>query len=138
MSKKGNDFLLKEGDGADPEVFTTVAGLRGTSFAINGELVDMTTKDSGGFRELLDGGGLKTLSITADGVYLGPDEEEQTNLRDRATDGSLNNYQIDDGEETIEGAFQVVSFEQDGPMNEGQTFSITLESSGQWAVATSA
>ncbi|HSH45109.1 MAG TPA: phage major tail protein, TP901-1 family [Longimicrobiales bacterium] len=135
MSKKGNDFILKEGDGEETESFATIAGLRGTSFAINGETVDMTSKDSGGFRELLDGGGLKTLSITADGVYLGPDEEEQTNLRDRATDGSLNNYQLDDGEETIEGAFQVVSFEQDGPMNEGQTFSVTLESSGEWSVA---
>lgn len=129
----GNLFVLKEGDGEATETFATVAGLRGTSFSINGEAVDVTDKDADGFRQLLDGGGLKTLSITADGTYLTGDAQ-QDNLEARATDGSIHNYQVTDGTKTIEGAFQVVSYEGDGPMNEGATFSVTLESADEWTV----
>jgi len=127
--KKGNVFLLKEGNGASPEVFTTVAALRATSYSINGATVDVSDKDGATWRELLDGGGLKTLMISADGTFE-DSESTQSNLRSRAMDGSLNNYQLDDGEDVLECAFQVASFDADGPLNEGQTFSVTLESSG--------
>lgn len=129
VPKEGNVFLLKEGDGASTEAFVTVAALRATSYQINGEEIDATDKDDAGWRDLLPGGGLKTMSISADGIYE-TGETEQQNLRDRAMDGSINNYQLDDGEEVIEGAFQVTSFEVSGDLNEVQQFSVTLESAG--------
>lgn len=132
--KSGNIFLLKVGDGGSPETFTTVARLRGTSYSINGEQVNVTSKDStDGWRDLLDGGGEKTLTISADGVFIS--DETQVSFRDRAIVGSIDSYQLDDGDEVIEGGFQVANFEGGGDQNAEQTFSITLESSGKPAVS---
>ena len=53
-AQKGSALLMKIGDGASPEVFTTIGGLRSTSISLNEEAVDVTTKDSSGkYRELL-------------------------------------------------------------------------------------
>ena len=56
-AEKGSAFLLKIGNGASPPVYGTVAGLRTTQLSINGEAVNITSKDSGGWRELLTGAG---------------------------------------------------------------------------------
>lgn len=133
--KKGKVFLLKAGDGASPEVFTTVAGLRATSYQISSDTVDVTDKDSeDAWRELLDGGGIKSMSISADGTAESG-EQTQVDLRARALVGSIDNYHLDDGEYTIECGFQVTQFSGDGPLHDGQTFSISLESSGKPAIA---
>ena len=66
VAQKGSLFLLKVGDGGGPEVFTTVGGLRTTSFNINNGTVDVTNKDSSGMRELLAGGGIQTMSLSGE------------------------------------------------------------------------
>jgi TP901-1 family phage major tail protein len=132
-AQPGDLFLLKQGDGAGPEVFTTVAGLRGTSYSINGTQVDVTHKGSAGWRTLLSGGSVASLSISADGVLLatgGALNAQQALLRTRTLARTLHNYQIDDGSDVVQAAFQVTSFEASGPHGGEQTFSITLESSG--------
>ena len=61
---KGSSFLLKDNSTGTP---ATVGGLRSTSMTINGEAVDITTKDSNAFissgndkaRDLLQGGGVE-------------------------------------------------------------------------------
>ena len=55
--EKGSAFLLKVGNGAVPVVYATVAGLRTTQMSVNGEAIVVTTKDSGGWRQLLSGPG---------------------------------------------------------------------------------
>jgi hypothetical protein len=50
-AEKGSAFLLKVGDGGAPPVYATVAGLRATQLAVNGEAVNVTSKDSGGWLE---------------------------------------------------------------------------------------
>ena len=55
-AQKGKDLLVKIGDGATPENFTTVAGLRATTLAFNAQSVDITSADSTDlWRELLTG-----------------------------------------------------------------------------------
>ena len=54
-------FLLKVGNGAAPPVYQTVAGLRTTQLSVNGEAVNVTTKDSGGWRALLSGAGVRSV-----------------------------------------------------------------------------
>lgn len=54
-AEKGSAFLLKVGDGAGTPAFATVAGMRTTQMSVNGEAVNITSKDSGGWRELLSG-----------------------------------------------------------------------------------
>ena len=57
----GKDILLKIGDGGAPEVFTTVAGLRARTIALNARTVDVTDGDSAGrWRELLAGAGVRS------------------------------------------------------------------------------
>ena len=52
-AQRGRDLLLKISDGASPEAFTGVAGLRATSLAFNSAMVDITNADSAGhWREL--------------------------------------------------------------------------------------
>ena len=52
-AEKGSAFLLKVGDGAEPPVYATIAGLRTTQLTINGDAVVITNKGSGVWRELL-------------------------------------------------------------------------------------
>ena len=68
-AEKGSAFLLKVGNGATPVVYATVAGLRTTQLSVNGEMVAVTTKDSGGWRELLSGAGVRSVSVSGAGGY---------------------------------------------------------------------
>src|SRR4028118_1708662 len=70
-AEKGSAFLLKVGNGAQPPVFSTVAGMRTTQMSVNGEAVNVTSKDSGGWRELLSGAGVRSVSVAASGIFTG-------------------------------------------------------------------
>ena len=59
-AQKGKDILIKIGDGAMSEAFTTVAGIRARTVSLNAKTVDATDSDSDGrWRELLAGAGGK-------------------------------------------------------------------------------
>ena len=69
-AQAGKDVLLKIGDGAEPEAFVTVAGLRARTIALNARTVDVTDADSAGrWRELLAGAGVKACSVAGQGVF---------------------------------------------------------------------
>ena len=130
---KGSSFLLKDNSTGTP---ATMGGLRSTSMTINGEAVDITTKDSNAFissgndkaRDLLQGGGVRSMSITASGVFT--DSSRENILRGFAFDGAIQNYDLvfSDGSK-ISGAFLVTSYERAGEFNGEETYSVTLESS---------
>ena len=65
-AQKGNSLLLKAGAVAGSPV--TVAGLRNTSLKLNNAMVDVTNKDSAGYRTLLQGAGEQSITVTADGT----------------------------------------------------------------------
>ena len=65
--EKGSAFLLKVGNGNVPATYETVAGMRTTQLSVNGEAVNITSKDSGGWRELLSGAGVRSVSVSASG-----------------------------------------------------------------------
>src|SRR3546814_5858906 len=73
--ENGSAFLLKIGDGAIPPAYRTVAGLRTTLLSVNGEAVNVTTKDSAGWRDLLSGAGVRSVSVSAAGIFTGSDAE---------------------------------------------------------------
>ena len=68
-AQKGSSLLVKIGDGASPEAFTTIGGLRSTSISLNDEAVDVTTMDSSNARTLLANGGIQTITISGSGVF---------------------------------------------------------------------
>lgn len=135
-AQKGSALLLKSTPTGGSE--TTIAGLRSTSMTINGEMVDITTKDSdalvsGGVtkaRELLQGGGVSNMSISASGVFT--DSALENDIRVRAQKGQIDTYKLVFGDgDNITGSFQITSYERAGEYNGEETYSLTLESSGQ-------
>ncbi len=128
-AEKGRSLLLKIGDGATAEVFATIAGLRSTSMTINGEQVDVTTKDSNGWRDLMANAGVKSVSVSGAGIFKDSAAEEL--LRAASVDQTLDNYEIQfQDANKFAGAFQVASLEYSGEHNGAREYSITLESSG--------
>ena len=90
--EKGSAFLLKIGDGVEPPAFATMAGLRTTQLSINGETVVVTSKDSGGWRELLSGAGVRHVSVAGAGVFTGSAAESR--MRGHALAGQIETYRL--------------------------------------------
>ncbi|NML95422.1 phage major tail protein, TP901-1 family [Novosphingobium olei] len=133
-AQKGSAFLLKISDGAATPTYNTVAGLRTTQMSINGEAVVITSKDSGGWRELLSGAGTRSVSVSAAGIFLGSAAETQ--IRGNALAGTIADYELSfDGGEKMRGRFLVQRLDYSGDFNGERNYTMTLESSGAVAQA---
>jgi len=128
-AEKGRAFVLKIGDGATSETFNTIGGMRSNSMTINGEQVNISDKDSAGWRELLADAGEKSVSLSGSGVFK--DTASEGTLQTAATSQTIDNYEIvfESGAK-FTGAFQVSNLEYTGENNSELTFSASLESSG--------
>ena len=132
--EKGSAFLLKVGDGAATPVYATVAGLRTTQLSINGEAVVVTTKASGGWRELLSGAGMRSVSVAAAGVFTGSAAE--TRVKGSALSGAIDDYELSfESGERMRGRFLVTRLDYAGDFNGERTYTLALESSGAVASA---
>lgn len=128
-AQKGSAFLLKIGDGASPASYETVAGLRTTQMAINGDSVVVTNKDSGGWRELLSGAGTRSVSVSAGGIFLGSVAEAR--VQAHALSGTIDDYELsfEDGAK-LRGRFLVQRLDYSGDYNGERNYTMQLESSG--------
>ena len=128
-AQKGSAFLLKIGDGAVPPVYQTVAGLRTTQMSINGDTVVVTHKESGGWRELLSGAGVRSVSVSAAGIFTGSDAEVR--LRGHALSGTIDDYELSfESGERMRGRFLVTRLDYAGDYNGERNYTLNLESSG--------
>jgi len=128
-AEKGSAFLLKIGNGAAPPVYATVAGMRTTQMSVNGEAVNVTSKESGGWRELLSGAGVRSVSVAASGIFTGSTAE--TRLKSNALGGLLDDYELSfESGERMRGRFLVARLDYAGDYNGERTYTLTLESSG--------
>jgi TP901-1 family phage major tail protein len=128
-AEKGSAFLLKVGDGGDPIAFTTVAGLRTTQLSVNGAMVEITSKDSGGWRDLLSGAGVRSVSVSAAGVFTGSAAEAR--VKGNALSGVLDDYRLSfESGETIGAKFLVTRLDYAGDYNGERSYTLSLESSG--------
>jgi TP901-1 family phage major tail protein len=131
-AEKGSAFLLKVGNGANPPIFSTVAGMRTTQMSVNGEAVNVTSKDSGGWRELLSGAGVRSVSVAASGIFTGSTAEVR--VKGNALSGSLDDYELSfESGERLRGRFLVTRLDYAGDYNGERNYSLSLESSGQVA-----
>ena len=127
--EKGSAFLLKVGDGAATPAFATVAGLRTTQLSINGETVVVTNKDSGGWRQLLSGAGVRSVSVSGAGVFTGSAAEAR--IKGNALTGVLDDYRLSfESGETMTGQFLVTRLDYAGDFNGERSYTLSLESSG--------
>ena len=128
-AEKGRAFLLKIGDGQPSESFATIAGMRSTRLSINSELVDITNKDSGGWRELLSDGGIRRVSISGAGVFT--NSQVEVDLQAKALVGAIANYRIVfESGDMFAGAFLVSALDYAGEHNGERSYTLSLESSG--------
>lgn len=129
-AEKGSAFLLKVGDGAAPPVYTTVAGLRTTQLSVNGEAVNVTSKDSGGWRELLSGAGTRSVSVAGSGIFTGSAAEAR--LKTNVLAGLLDDYELSfESGERMRGRFLVTRLDYAGDHNGERTYTLALEKIGR-------
>lgn len=132
-AEKGSAFLLKVGNGAEPPVFATVAGMRTTQMSVNGEAVNVTSKDSGGWRELLSGAGVRSISVAASGIFTGSAAEIR--IKSNALAGLIDDYELSfESGERLRGRFLVTRLDYSGDYNGERNYALSLESSGAVAV----
>ena len=125
-AQKGSAFLLKISDGATPAVYNTVAGLRTTHMAITGEPVVITSKDSAGWRELLSGAGVRSVSVSAAGIFLGSAAEAK--VRTNAMSGIIDDYELsfEDGAK-LHGRFLVQKLDYSGDFNNERSYTLNFQ-----------
>jgi TP901-1 family phage major tail protein len=134
-AQQGKALLMKIGDAASPEVFTTIGGMRSNTLTMNDEMVDVTNKDSSGARTILAQGGVNSITIAGSGVFT--DSASETTLQGKFNVSALTNYQFlvpDFG--TFTGAFMLTSLEYAGEYNGEVTYSFTFESAAAIVFAT--
>lgn len=129
-AETGSAFLLKIGDGSATPIYSTVAGLKTTQLSINGAAVEITNKGSGGWRELLSGAGVRSVSVAASGIFTGSAAETQ--VKSLALSGALQSYQLSfESGEQMQGQFLVTRLEYAGDFNGERNYTLALESSGE-------
>jgi TP901-1 family phage major tail protein len=128
-AEKGSAFLLKIGTGGNPPVFATVAGMRTTQMSVNGEAVNVTSKDSGGWRELLSGAGVRSVSVAGSGIFTGSTAEVR--VKTNALAGLIDDYELSfESGERLRGRFLVTRLDYSGDYNGERNYTLSLESSG--------
>ena len=135
MAKQlGRTLLVKIGDGAGSEAFTTIAGLNSKSITINNSAIDVTTPDAttpSGALWASSLNGLKSVSISGDGIFLDESAQEgRLNTIAIAADPVANFEIVVPDFGTYSGEFRVTSLEFGGETEGAATFSLSLESNG--------
>jgi len=126
-AQKGKELLLQVNDGTG--TYKTVGGFKTNNFTVNGNKVDVTTKDSNGFKEYLDGGINVSISTSASGVFMGDDEFET--IHAAALAGTHLDCKITiPGFMTYTGPFVVSSLTMAGDDETAVTYDMDVESAG--------
>ena len=129
---KGNLFLLKLESAPASGTYTTVAALRTTSMTLNKAVVDITNKSGNGWQEIMPGGGVKSASLSAGGVYS--DDASQALMITAYNAGTHWSAQIvDENGNAWEGDWNIDSLAFAGDNNAEQTFEISMSSAGEIA-----
>jgi len=133
-AKRGTLLLIKRGDGASPEVFTTVGALRNATLTFNGNPIDVTTADDvDGNNEIWRSQitGVKDFSVSGDGVGKAIEPVQSVYEDFAGVNAVVRNYQVVVpyvGTWTLPMVVTNMTFE--GPYDGAVTFSVELQSAG--------
>ena len=136
-AQKGRSLVFQFDTGG--AVFAAVAGQRNTSFSMNNEIVDITSKDDATaegalHRVLLAQAGVGTCSISIDGVYL--DTANFDTLRTACRDNTFVSVKMLSPGATIDGtltgSFAITNITEAGAYNGEMTYTMTFESAGEY------
>ena len=122
--------LTNNGTGTLAETFTKIGGLRSDSLSINAEAIDITNHDSGEWKKILDGAGIRSVSISGSGVF--EDGTVVHEVRTATMANALMNmrFVINSDGDYFSGSFKCTSLELSGEYNAEFAFSASFESSG--------
>lgn len=114
-------------------IFEVVGGATSVGMTINNEIVDITNADDDGVRTLLEGAGVRSVSLQFSGVYL-DDDAAQSKLEQAASENTHATVQmVKPGSANggiFQGEFAIASLEYSGEHNQKVVSTIKLESSG--------
>ena len=129
-AQKGKLVLLKADTvGGSPQVYTTIAGLRTNTWTVNGEDVDVTTKDDDGWQQRLSGAGVRSIGISTTGVFQ--DSAIEETVRGWAFDQTINWFQLTfENGDVLECQFQISSYERTGDHDGAENYSLSMNSHG--------
>lgn len=115
---------------ADILLFRNLGGLRSKSLAFSSEAIDVTNVDSDEWMSMLDNAGIRSVSVSGDGVYTS--EAVFREFRQDFLDNKLTCILLLDAKtkEIIEGCFKISSLEIGGSYDGEGTYSLSAESSG--------
>lgn len=137
-AQKGKELLLKIHDGSssyDDANYVVIGGMNTNKISYSGEQIDITSKDSAGFKESLEGAGNVSISITGNGVFL--DDASFQRIHDHfiAQTHPESKIIVPDFVEYT-GKFEIESLGLNGDSNTAITYEIGLKSSGPVTVST--
>lgn len=133
-AQTGRTMLLKLGDGAGPEVFSTLGGLQAKTLTLGDQTVDVTDQDSNGYRELLPGRVMQTMAVSGSGVFK--DSAAENSALSVFQSGTHRNWQIViPNLGTFQGKFRVTELAYTGNHDGALTYTLSLESDGEISFA---
>jgi predicted secreted protein len=121
----GRKIRIYQGSGVSR---TIVAGARADSITINNEAIDVTDKESDGWRTLLDDASVRSVDMKVEGLL---DGDSLLSAALGVTTALLGDYEIDiDGIGICAGSFHFSSFEIGAPHDDAATFTASIQSAG--------
>lgn len=132
VAQKGSLMLIKVGDGALVESFTTLGGLRATNLTLNQAVMDASCVGGSGWRQLMGAAGLRSVSIQGAGLFTDAVSEERA--RGYAFGGNAQNYRLYFGNgDYLQGAFIISMYARSGAFDSEELYAMRLESAGDVA-----
>lgn len=128
--QRGRDVVIAIGDGGEPELFFTVAGIRARTISLSARLVDATTAQSPqAWRELIAGAATKRIEVAGSGMFWGAAADER--MRAAYFDGETPTmHLLIAGFGALEGPFAIAELTYGGEHDGEAAFSIRLMSAG--------
>lgn len=127
----GRSILVYIKDNAGTPAYQAIAGLRSRAIKLNSESVDITNADSTNqWRELLDATGIKSATISGDGVFK--DNAATEEVREAFFAGSHRDWKFSIpgfGDVVMAGRITELTFS--GGYNDAVMVSMTVESAGE-------
>lgn len=126
----GRNLLMALGSGSPTPTYTVIAGATSNDITFNNSEVDETTMDDAGIRKLKAGAGVRSATLSLEGVFS--DSAGQAALITAVNAGSNVPLRLQDTTNSLSftGIFHVASFSLTGAEGDVQKFSASFMSAG--------
>jgi len=129
MAANAGRLLKIQRDSTGGGAYVDIGYMRSKSYTVNNETVDISNETDGVWRQLLEGAGNQSVSVSGSGVWT--DGTHEAAMRLAAFNDTHELLRIIDGQgDIITGSFAISSFGNSAEHNAEVTYDITLESAG--------